>query len=130
MLDTTIVSHVVRGHPAVIERMIAMPVTALCLSSITAGELTYGLAKRPPSRTRAAAVAEFLNRVEVLPWEETASRRYGLLRAELERHGKGLGPLDTLIAAHALAVDAILVTSDGAFSSVTGLQVEDWTDLK
>jgi tRNA(fMet)-specific endonuclease VapC len=127
MLDTNTVSHAVTGHAIVVERMVDLPIAALCLSSITAGELAYGLAKRPPSRLRSAAVVELLRRVDILPWDEATARPYGALRAELERQGMGLGPLDMLIAAHALAVGAILVTNDRAFSRVPGLQIEDWT---
>jgi tRNA(fMet)-specific endonuclease VapC len=127
LLDTNTVSHVLKGHPAVAQRVVAVPLPTVCISSITAGELAYGVAKRPLSASRNAAVTEFLRRVAILPWDEAAARRYGVMRAELEREGKGLGPLDLLIAAHALAVGAVLVTNDQAFSGVAGLHTEDWT---
>jgi AcrR family transcriptional regulator len=64
---------------------------------------------------------------EVLPWDQTTAQRYGTVRAEMERRGRPIISLDLLIAAHALAADAVLVTSDRAFSQVAGLRIEDWT---
>ena len=73
-----------------------------------------------------SAVREFLMRIDVLPWDSAAATRYGVLRAALEFSGAPLGNLDTLIAAHALAADAILVTHDHAFARVPALVVENW----
>lgn len=75
---------------------------------------------------------EFLLRVAVLPWDRDAAASYGTVRAALERNGRGLGALDLgaldmLIAAHALAADAVLVTNDAAFARVEGLRCADWT---
>ncbi len=72
------------------------------------------------------AVREFLARLDVLSWDSAAATRYGALRATLEANGTPLGNLDTLIAAHALAADAILVTNDQAFARVPALVVENW----
>jgi tRNA(fMet)-specific endonuclease VapC len=68
-----------------------------------------------------------LRRVEILQWDVSAARRYGILRAALDRTGRSLGSLDLLIAAHALAAGAVLVTNDRDFSQIAQLQVEDWT---
>jgi len=128
MLDTNTVSYLVKGNPTVARRVLEVPMASLCVSSITQGELLFGLAKRPGAKRFHVVVREFLLRVDVLPWDSTIAERYGSARAGLERHGKILGPLDLLIAAHALAVDAVLVTNDRAFSQVAGLQIEDWTE--
>ena len=85
------------------------------------------MAKRPQARRLRAAVEAFLLRVDVLPCSRATAVHYGALRAELTRAGKPLAPLDMLIAAHALEVDAILVTNDAAFAQVRGLRLEDWT---
>ena len=127
MLDTNTVSLLLRQHPAVLRRVTAAPMAALCISAITEGELLFGLAKRPAARRLHAAVREFLRRVEVLPWETAAAERYGTLRAGLERAGKVLGPLDLLIAAHALDRQAVLVTNDRAFGMVEHLGLADWS---
>jgi tRNA(fMet)-specific endonuclease VapC len=127
MLDTNIVRQLVKAHPVVVRHVVAAPLASLCISSITEGELLFGLAKRPEAKRLHAAVKELLRRVDVLPWDSTVAERYGTIRADLERHGKTLAPLDLLIAAHALGADATLVTNDRAFRQVVGLQLEDWT---
>jgi tRNA(fMet)-specific endonuclease VapC len=127
MLDTNTVAYLLRRHPQVVRRVQATPAERLCLSAVTEGELRYGLAKRPQATALHAAVGELLAAIEVLPWTGETARRYGATRAELERRGKPLGPLDLMIAAHALESEAALATSDRAFRSVPGLEVEDWT---
>lgn len=127
MLDTNTVSHLVRGHAGVAGHVVAVPMANLCLSAITEGALAFGLAKRPDAHRLHTAVRELLKRIEVLPWDSAASWRYGALRKELERQGRPLGPLDLLIAAHALAAGAVLVTNDQAFAQAPGLALEDWT---
>jgi tRNA(fMet)-specific endonuclease VapC len=127
MLDTSTVSHLLKGNPAVARRVVAAPMAALCVSAVTEGELSFGLAKRPDATRLQLAVEQFLRRVDVMPWDTVVAKRYGTVRADMARQGKTLAPLDLLIAAHALAIDAILVTSDRAFGQVTDLHVEDWT---
>jgi tRNA(fMet)-specific endonuclease VapC len=127
MLDTNTVSHLVRQHPSVAWHVVSVPMASLCVSAITAGELLYGLAKRPDAVRLQAAVTELMRRVDVLQWDLSAAERYGILRADLDRTGRPLGSLDMLIAAHALAAGAVLVTSDRAFSQFAHLQIEDWT---
>ena len=127
MLDTNSVSHLVRKHPAVARRLVETAPSSLCISAITEGELLCGLANRPDATRLHLVVREFLKRVDVLPWDREIAARYGHLRAELTRNGRGPAPLDLLTAAHALAIGAVLVTSDRAFMSIPGLIVEDWT---
>ena len=127
LLDTNTVSQLVRQHPVVALRVVAAPMTSLSISAITEGELLYGLAKRPDATRLHAVVQQFLLRVDVLPWDRAAARRYGVLRALMESKGQTLAPLDMQIAAHALSVGAVLVTNDGAFKQVAGLRREDWS---
>jgi len=126
MLDTNTVSYLIKGHPAVSRRVVNVPMASLCISSITEGELLFGLAKRPDAKQLHTVVREFLLRIDVLPWDSAIAECYGAVRAELERQGKLLGPLDQLVATHALSTGAILVTNDQAFCQVAGLNVEDW----
>ncbi len=128
MLDTNTVSHLIKEHPAVVERVVAAPMASLCISAITKGELLFGLAKRPDAKRLHLVVLELLRRVDVLPWDSAIAERYGSVRADIERQGKTLAPLDLLIATHALSVGAVLVTNDRAFGQVAKLHVEDWTD--
>jgi len=127
MLDTNIVSHLIKEHPAVAQRVVAVPMASLCISAITEGELLFGLAKRPDAKRLHLVVRELLRCVDVLPWDSSITEHYGIVRANMERQGKNLAPLDLLIATHALSVGAILVTNDRAFTQVPDLVIEDWT---
>lgn len=127
MLDTNSVSHLLKEHPAVVRRVVATPMAALCLSAITEAELRYGLAKRPDAKRLHRVARELLLRLDVLPWDSDTAQTYGAVRASLERQGKVLAPLDMLIAAHAVATGCTLVSNDQAFTQLTGLALEDWT---
>jgi tRNA(fMet)-specific endonuclease VapC len=128
MLDTNTVSHLLKRHPAVTRRVVAVPITSVCISAITQGELLFGLARRPDATALHDAVREFLRRVDVLPWDAATSEVYGPARAAAQREGRVLAPMDLLIGSHALSVDAVLVTNDRAFAQLSGLAVEDWTE--
>lgn len=127
MLDTNMVGHLINQHSAVVRRVLDVSMAALCISAVTKGELVYGLEKRPEAIRLHRAIAEFLRRVDVLPWDRHAAARYGGLRAAIQRNGKTLASLDLLIAAHSLQAAAVLVTNDKAFAHVPGLGIEDWT---
>jgi tRNA(fMet)-specific endonuclease VapC len=127
LLDTNTISQLIRAHPAVSRRVTATPMASLSMSAITQGELLFGLAKRPDATRLHRAVRELLRRVDVLPWDSAAAERYGTVRAAMSRLGKVLAPLDLLIAAHALSLDAVLVTNDSSFGMVETLPVEDWS---
>ncbi len=128
LLDTNIASDVIRGKPPQVrERLITVPVHEVGISAVTQGELIYGLARRGNPKGLTALVREFLVRVEVLPWTAEVANVYGSLRAACSSRGVTLGALDMMIAAHACAEKAILVTRDKAFSLLSEeLQVEDW----
>lgn len=126
MLDTNAASAIIRGDAALMERLRAQPVSSMCISAVTEGELRHGLARKPDAKALHAAVAAFLQHVQSLPWKHAAASRYGELRAGPEAAGTKLGNLDTLIAAHALAVGTVLVRHERAFQRVPGLRVEDW----
>ncbi|GHU01867.1 ribonuclease VapC [Betaproteobacteria bacterium] len=128
MLDTNMVSRLVKMDPAAMARARAVPVTSLCVSAITEGELLFGLAKRPDATRLRAAVREFLRCVDVLPWDDDVAEHYAQTRAALELQGKTLAPLDLLIAAHAESLGAVLVTNDKALRLMSNLRLEDWTE--
>jgi tRNA(fMet)-specific endonuclease VapC len=128
MLDTNTVSHLLRKHPAVTRRVVAAPITALCISAITQGELLFGLARRPDAKVLQEAVWQFLRRVDVLPWDSATAEVYGRARAASQREGRVLAPMDLLIGTHALSIGAILVTNDRAFAQLPQLSIEDWTE--
>ena len=128
MLDTNIASHVIKGDiPSVRARLMAVPMRDVYVSAVTQAELLYGVAKRGHPVGLGTRVREFLIRVTVLPWEQQAAAVYGDLRASCETVGVTLAPLDLMIAAHAKAAGATLVTRDRAFAFVpTGLLLENW----
>ena len=128
MLDTNTVSYLLRKHPVVARRVVSVPITSLCISAITQGELLFGLAKRPEATSLHAAVREFLRRVDVLPWDAATAEAYGPARAAMQLEGRMLAPMDLLIGSHALSIDAVLVTNDRAVAQVHGLSIEDWTE--
>ena len=128
MLDTNMASTVFKGtSPAVDKRLSAVPIASICLSAISEAELLFGLAKKPDARRLETMVREFLLPLDILPWDSAAAACYAELRSRLERAGTPLGSMDMLIAAHALACDATLVTNDRAFQSAEGLKLADWT---
>jgi tRNA(fMet)-specific endonuclease VapC len=127
LLDTNTVSHLIKGHPAVARRVVAVPMASLCISAITEAELLFGLAKRPDAKRLHVLVQELLRRVDVLAWDSSIAKYYGTVRVGMERRCKILSPLDLLIAVHALSVGAVMVTNVQAFSQVADLFIEDWT---
>jgi tRNA(fMet)-specific endonuclease VapC len=127
--DTNTVSYIIKGKsPASRARLAALQQDeAACISSITEAELLYGLAKSGGGDQRRKAIDWFLLRLKVLSWGREEAAAYGLLGAKQESMGKPLGPLDTQIAAHAVAVGAVVVTNDNAFRLVPDLVgVENW----
>jgi len=128
LLDTNTVSYLIKRHPQVTQHLLAVPMHSVCISAITAGELAFGMAKRPEAVALKAAVNEFLRRVEVLPWDAAVAQTYGALRAQMQSKGTPLAALDMQIAAHAVHVNATLITSDHAFLHIDQLLVEDWIE--
>jgi len=128
LLDTNIASYVIKGNvPRVRERLVRVPMSEVGISVITEAELRFGVAKKPEAARLSLAVEEFLLRVETLPWDSDAAKSYARLRADMERIGEPMGNLDMMIAAHALAAQAVLVTHDRVFHRVKQLRIEDWT---
>ena len=127
MLDTNIVSRALKQDIGVIGRLLKLPVTGVCISVITEGELQYGLFKKPNAHKLHGLAREFLLRVDSLPWDSEVATHYGRLRSDLEKDGVSLGPLDMQIAAHAIQSRTILVSNDQAFKRIKGLELEDWT---
>ena len=127
MLDTDICSYVMKEHPIeVLKRFDELDADALCVSAITQAELIYG-AERLQSRRLDQLVNRFLARMRVLPWSEEVGLVYARKRYELDKAGTPIGNMDLLIAAHALAVGATVVTNNTKhFSKVPGLVVENW----
>lgn len=129
MLDTNIASHVIRGdRREIIDRLAALPIAEIVISAVTEAELRYGLAKRGYPAALCERVRQFLLRVDVLPWDRDVTQTYGDLRAACDANGVTLAPLDMMIAAHAVAADATLVTRDKSFAHIPhSLRIDDWS---
>jgi tRNA(fMet)-specific endonuclease VapC len=126
MLDTDTVSFALRREGAVADRLLEQKPSAVCMSSITLSELAFGAAHRKSSKLK-DLIDRFSAAVQVLPFDAAAALRFGELAADLARAGSPIGDFDTLIAAHALACEVILVTNNGKhFSMVPGLRIENW----
>jgi tRNA(fMet)-specific endonuclease VapC len=131
LLDTNMASYIIKGNRPALDRHLAkVPMARVAISAVTEGELRFGAARLPNNAHLHRLLEEFFLRVAILPWDSSAAQQYGDLRAWLEREGRPMGNLDTMIAAHALALELILVTSDQAFSRIRKLKVEDWTKGK
>ncbi len=131
MLDTNTVSYIIKGNPAAVrENLRKVPMSSVCISSITQAELLRGVAKKPEAKHLPIAVGEFLLRIEILPWGSNAAESYARLSTTCDMEGTPLGTMDMLIAAHSIAAGAVLITNDQAFYRVKHhLQLADWTTL-
>ena len=127
MLDTNILSDLIRNPQGRAARRIArVGENNICTSIIVAAELRYGVAKSGSAKLR-SAVDDVLGEIDVLPFEVPADADYGEIRAALEAAGTPIGGNDMLIAAHARALGAIVVTANTQeFKRVRGVKVENW----
>lgn len=128
LLDTDTCIHLIKRQPPhALAQLQALEISSVGISSITLSELEYGVAKSTRPQQNRLALAQFLAPLEVLPYDDVAASRYGPTRAFLESQGTPIGPLDTLMAAHALALGYVLVTNnEREFSRLPGLVVENW----
>jgi tRNA(fMet)-specific endonuclease VapC len=127
LLDTNMASYIIKGNiPSVRRRLLRVPMAELAISTVTEGELRCGVARMPGGARLEVIVNEFLIRATIIPWTSEAAQQYGRLRSALEHEGQPMGNLDLMIAAHALALGAILVTHDQAFTRIKRLKVQDW----
>jgi tRNA(fMet)-specific endonuclease VapC len=127
LLDTNICIYLINARPpAVLARFQQYRLGDIGLCSVVAAELAFGVAKSGSTRNR-QALEMFLAPLTILPFDAAAVWVYGDLRADLQRRGTPIGSLDTLIAAHALSQQALLVTNNTReFSKVPGLPLDNW----
>ena len=127
LLDTNILSAIIKqpvGEAA--QHLLLLDVSQRTTSIIVACELRFGAAKKNSSALT-QRVEQLLNVLKIHPLEPNADTHYGQIRADLEQKGQLIGQNDLLIAAHALALDAILVTDNiREFSRIPNLKLENW----
>ena len=129
MLDTNICIYAIKHRPkTVIKRFLEHDPTELCISAITYAALMHGVEKSQSKEKNRIALTLFLSPITILEFGSHAAEEYGRVRAELEKKGTPIGPMDLLIAGHARAEGLILVTNNTKeFCRVENLDMEDWT---
>jgi tRNA(fMet)-specific endonuclease VapC len=127
MLDTNIASAAVRGATGIDDRLMGLDLSTWCISAITHAELRFGLALKPDAQRLIRCVEAFLDMSTTVAWDEAAADAHGRLRARQRLRGTPIGDFDEMIAAHALALGATLVTDNTQhFERVEGLALENW----
>jgi tRNA(fMet)-specific endonuclease VapC len=130
MLDTNICICLLNrrtGYEKILARIDGLAYEQVIISSLTLAELKYGIAKSVRKEANRIKLGYFLYQFECLPFDAEATSCYGDIRIQLESRGAPIGPLDTLIAAHALSLAATMVTNNvREFERVEGLAIENW----
>ena len=128
LVDTNVCIYIINKRPiGIIHKFKLFAVGEIGVSTITVSELQYGVSNSKNRRLNKQRVDEFLSPLEILPYDEFAANIYGDIRLQLEKRGKSIGPLDMLIAAHALSRNLILISNnEKEFKRVKNLKVENW----
>ena len=128
MLDTNICIYIIKNRPEnVRKRFREFEIGELCISTITVSELMYGVYKSDYVEKNLSAIENFLMPFDIVDYDYEASVEYGKIRSDLERKGTVIGGMDMLIAAHAKALNMVLVSNNGKeFKRVAGLEVDNW----
>ena len=130
LFDTNTCSYVInqrKGFESITRRMDGLRYGELVLSSIVLAELQFMVVKSAVPQSKREQLLRFLLQFHVAAFNESATLAYAQVRHQLERHGSPIGPLDTLIAAHAVSLRATVVTNNiRHFGQVSGLAVENW----
>ena len=130
MLDTNICIYAIKNKPKeVIERLEEHESSEICISSVTYAELIHGVEKSKAVNKNRIALTLLLADIEILPFDANAAESYGEIRAELERKGTPIGPLDMMIAGHAKSLGYTVVTNNiKEFERIVGLRFENWVN--
>lgn len=130
LLDTNICIYLIKRKPLSLwDRFRALTVGEIGISTVTVAELQYGVEKSQFVERNQQALDEFLLSLMIFPFEQDAAIHYGRLRVRLEKSGAPIGAHDMLIAGHALALGAVLVTNnEREFARIEGLHFENWVE--
>lgn len=128
ILDTDTCSFVIRNKPPEArQRMNSVPLDQQAISIVTYAELLYGVRRSSSAKVNRVVIENFVRHLGILDWNRAAAERYAELRTHLEAAGTPIGAMDMMIAAHALSLDAVVVTNNERhFCRVPGLVVENW----
>lgn len=130
MLDTNICIYAIKHKPKkVLEELQRHDPSDVCISAVTYAELIHGVEKSAASEKNRLALSLLLANIEIFDFDAKAADCYGKIRAELEKKGSPIGPLDMMIAGHARSLEFTLVTNNmKEFSRVSGLRQENWAE--
>jgi tRNA(fMet)-specific endonuclease VapC len=128
LIDTNICIYIMNNRPVdVIEKFKKMNIGEIGVSTITISELQYGISKSQNPKNNQIRLNEFVGPLQILPYDSAAAKTYGDIRYNLENTGQTIGPLDLLIAAHAMSQNLVIVTNnDKEFVRIRNLKVENW----
>ena len=117
LLDTNVISHIMQGRDAkLLAKLSKLPMGQAAISSVTLAEIEYGIQRRGSPTKLRNALTQVMLHMDVLPWDASAATCYGELCSSLEAQGINLSDFDMMIAAHAAALKATLVSRDKAFA--------------
>ncbi len=132
LLDTNICIYLLNrklGYERILSHVDGRDYGEIAISAITLAEIEYGIAKSLKKPSNKAKLEYFLYQFECLPFDNLATSSYGSIRVALESKGTPIGPLDTLIAAHAYSLEATIITNNvKEFKRVANLKIENWLD--
>ena len=130
MLDTNICIYAIKHKPEqVFIRLQEHDPMDICISSVTYAELVHGVEKSKVIEKNRVALALLLANIEIMNFDSLAAESYGKIRADLEKVGTPIGPLDEMIAGHAKALGYTVVTNNTKeFEKVKGLKLENWAE--
>ena len=130
MLDTNICIYAIKHKPErVLLRLQEHDPSEICISSVTYAELVHGVEKSQAIERNRVSLTLLLANIEIMNFDSLAAESYGKIRADLERAGKPIGPLDMMIAGHAKALGYVVVTNNTKkFERVEGLKLENWAE--
>lgn len=130
MLDTNICIYLIKNKPEqVFSRLQEYEPSEICISSVTYAELVHGVEKSKAVEKNRLALTLLLANIEILDFDATAAESYGKIRADLEKQGTPIGPLDTMIAGHAESLSYTVVTNNmKEFGRVQNLKLENWAE--
>lgn len=130
MLDTNICIYAIKHKPEqVFLKLQEHDPSEVCISSVTYAELVHGVEKSQSTEKNRVALALLLANIEIMDFDSSAAESYGKIRADLEKAGKPIGPLDMMIAGHAKSLGYTVVTNNTKeFMRVNGLKLENWAE--
>jgi len=128
LLDTNICIYIINKSPShIVKKIKTFKANQIKLSAISVAELEYGIAKSIFREKNKVALIDFLSGFDILPFDDTDAEVFGLIRADLEKRGKVIGPYDMEIAAQAIARNLTLVTNNTSeFERINKLKIENW----